>query len=309
MLLATFLNPILPIFMAMVAGYCMRRLKYFDVANAQGINRFVFYMAVPALLFNLIAKAPFSEINWPTVSAYIASELFVYLGVALVMYRLFKLTLGESLLLGMAAGFVNHLLFVLPIAKTLYGADAVIPIVSIVFVDTIIFCGTVLAIEFIQMRNQEPRKTQSILTVLLMILKNPLVIATTLGLIAASIPNSIPQGIFTYAGFVGAAAAPASLFALGVILAGQSVQPIGLIVGLTVFVKLIIHPILFMTFAAYSAMNPVWQNMVLLVAAGPCGAMPFVIAMQYGIESSRIAKAVMISTILSLLSLSYLTAS
>jgi malonate transporter and related proteins len=308
MLLATFLNPILPIFMAMVAGYFMRKLKYFDVANAQGINRFVFYMAVPALLFNLIAKVPFAEISWPTVSAYLGSELLVYISVAFVMYRIFKLSLGESILLGMASGFVNHLLFVLPIAKTLYGVESVTPIVSIVFVDTIIFCCTVLTIEYIQIRQQKPLKPQSLFAVMLMILKNPLVIASSLGLIAASMPSIIPAGIFTYAGFVGAAAAPASLFALGVILAGQSLQPISWIVGLTVFAKLILHPLLFTAFATYSAISPDWQKMVLLVAAGPCGAMPFVIAMQYGIESSKIAKAVMISTVLSLLSLSYLTA-
>jgi malonate transporter and related proteins len=36
--------------------------------------------------------------------------------------------------------------------------------------------------------------------------------------------------------------------------------------------------------------------------------MPFVIALQYGVNPSAIAKAVLISTLLSLLSLSYLTA-
>ena len=40
----------------------------------------------------------------------------------------------------------------------------------------------------------------------------------------------------------------------------------------------------------------------ILVAAGPCGAMPFVIAVQYGIELERIAKAVLLSTVLSVIS-------
>jgi malonate transporter len=56
-------------------------------------------------------------------------------------------------------------------------------------------------------------------------------------------------------------------------------------------------------------MQPDWQTMAFLVAAGPCGAMPFVIALQYNIKPTVIAKAVLISTTLSLLSLSLLTAS
>ena len=49
------------------------------------------------------------------------------------------------------------------------------------------------------------------------------------------------------------------------------------------------------------------MSLVLLVAAGPCGAMPFVIALQYGVRTEVIAKAILVSTILSLVSLSILT--
>jgi hypothetical protein len=55
-------------------------------------------------------------------------------------------------------------------------------------------------------------------------------------------------------------------------------------------------------------MKPDWETLAFLVAAGPGGAMPFVIALQYKITPEVIAKAVLISTVLSLLSLSVLTA-
>ena len=38
--------------------------------------------------------------------------------------RIFRLPAAESVLVGMAAAFVNHLMFVLPIARGLYGLDA-----------------------------------------------------------------------------------------------------------------------------------------------------------------------------------------
>jgi hypothetical protein len=48
------------------------------------------------------------------------------------------------------------------------------------------------------------------------------------------------------------------------------------------------------------------RAITLLVAAGPCGAMPYVIATQYGIRTVTIAKTILISTLVSLLSLSVL---
>jgi hypothetical protein len=41
-ILSSLQDPILPIFMALLAGFFMRRVKFFDALGAQGINRFVF---------------------------------------------------------------------------------------------------------------------------------------------------------------------------------------------------------------------------------------------------------------------------
>ena len=62
------------------------------------------------------------------------------------------------------------------------------------------------------------------------------------------------------------------------------------------------------TFSGIISTSSSWDHLVLLVAAGPCGAMPFVIALQYGVRTEVIAKAILVSTILSLVSLSILTA-
>jgi malonate transporter and related proteins len=64
---------------------------------------------------------------------------------------------------------------------------------------------------------------------------------------------------------------------------------------------------------AWSGMNVIDGGMdgsaraiTLLVAAGRCGAMPYVIATQYGIRTVTIATTILISTLLSLVSLSVL---
>lgn len=307
--LSSLQDPILPIFMVMLIGFVMRRVGFFEVSSAQGINRFVFYIALPALMFELVRSIPLRTFDWTTVNLYLLSEFVVYGGVAWISYRWLKRPLGEALLLGMAAGFVNHVMFVLPIGKSLYGIQATEPIAAIVFVDIVVFCLSILMMDFIKAHESKQPGAFKIQKVGLMLIKNPMVVASVLGLIASSGSSYIPTGVFTYTQFVSVAAPPAALFALGVILGNQPLRPVGAATWFVVVTKIVVHPAMFFGLASLVALTPDWQTMAFLVAAGPCGAMPFVIALQYGVKSDSIAKAVLISTVFSLISLSVLTAS
>lgn len=307
-LLSNLADPILPIFMAMLLGYGMRLTGFFEVATAQAINRFVFYVAMPALIFKLVAGLSFGTADWPTVLTYLGTEAVVYIGVAVVAKLVFRRSAEEALLIGMAAGFVNHLMFVLPIAQGLHGDAAGRPIAALVFIDILVFCLSVLAMDLLKARSSQGNGAYGFAKVSVMLAKNPIVISTAVGLFAAFNRDMVPSGVFTYANFAAGAAAPAALFALGVILADQPLRPLGGLTWFTVGVKLLVHPALFALASGVVVMQPTWQQLGFLVAAGPCGAMPFVIALQYGIKPTTIAKAVLVSTVLSLLSLSYLTA-
>ena len=71
--------------------------------------------------------------------------------------------------------------------------------------------------------------------------------------------------------------------------------------------KIIVHPLLaWFLFAGYVDIDPLWRNPALLVAAGPCGAMPFVLAMQYRVRAESIGLAIIYSTVASLFTLSLL---
>ena len=164
------------------------------------------------------------------------------------------------------------------------------------------FCGTVLAVDLMKTENPSPLKVAGLLV------KNPFLIAATLGILAWAAGPVIPQGVFTYAMFAGGAAAPAALFALGIILASNPVRPVGMATWSVVAAKIVLHPVLVFALAGLAALSPGWGDITLLVAAGPCGAMPFVIALHYGIRTETIAKTVLVSTLFSLLTLSALTA-
>lgn len=302
-MLTTLANPILPVFAILALGYVLHRSGLFDVPIAQAINSFVFFVATPALVFSIISRAPIAQFDVRALGLYFGAQVFVYVGTALFMHRVLHREKGEALLLGMTATFVNHVFFVLPIAERVYGTTAAQPIAGIILVDVgFWFCGTVLAVDLMQAKNPSPLKVAGLLV------KNPFLIAAILGVLAWAAGPMMPQGVFTYATFAGGAAAPAALFALGIILASNPVRPIGMATWSVVAAKIVLHPVLVFALAGLATLSPGWGDITLLVAAGPCGAMPFVIALHYGIRTETIAKAVLVSTLFSLLTLSVLTA-
>jgi malonate transporter and related proteins len=77
-ILETFLNPIFAIFSIMFVRIVLARFSLFDVYAAEAINRFVFYAAMPALIFNLVGEAEFSVIGWNIPFLYFLSELTIF---------------------------------------------------------------------------------------------------------------------------------------------------------------------------------------------------------------------------------------
>lgn len=304
-------NPILPIFAIAGVGYVFGRMKIFDTAMALTINRFVVMVALPALLFSFLASVPFHEFDFAFVTIYFVASIILYaLGFCIMRYG-FRLGPRESLLLGMACCFTNHVFFVLYIATILYGDAAKIPLLAIITFDAfLIFGATFLYMDIVVSGARSPLSAAKVF------FKNPMIVALILGLGVGFFALPVHAGIMTYATFAGGAAAPASMFALGVVLSGVALDFRDGPAWTTVALKLVFHPLLvFLGFAllfpAALAVWPadsfgggdIWLKALVLTAAGPCGAMPFVIALQHGVNTTRIVRAIIFSTVLSLFTL------
>lgn len=294
----TFLNPILPVFAIMLVGMVCAWRGLFDDAGARAINRFVFYAAVPALLFSLLSNATLGRVDWRLLALYFISELVLFgIGAGVARFG-FGRDRAESLLLGMAACFVNHVFFVLPIARFVYGESAVVPITAIIVVDTtLIFAGTIMALEFVTHRGGGGWKLVNLF------FRNPVLVSIMLGLLVNTLDCGVPAGIKTFTSFVGAAAAPAALFSLGVILAGTGGLQFDRVAATLTSLKVLLHPLVASLLFGLVAFDPLWQDSALLVAAGPCGSMPFVLALQYNIPATSIGRAIIYSTFASLFTL------
>ncbi len=102
-----------------------------------------------------------------------------------------------------------------------------------------------------------------------------------------------------------ASAPPAAMFSLGIIMAETRIGQVDSGALLVTAMKIIIHPLIIWLFFPWVAnLDVTWSKTVLLTSAGPCGVMPFVLALQYKVKADSIGLAIVYSTVASLFTLS-----
>ncbi len=305
-MLDVFLNAIAPIFSVVFIGYAMRKAALFDAPAASMVNRFVFFVALPVLLFRLIATTPIDAVDWRALGVFLGMEAVVYaLGFALARLVL-RRSVVESLLLGVTAALANHVFLVLPIGHILFGDAVGDAITAIILMDSVILFGvSVVLVDLASSGSASPAK------VLASLVTNPPLIGIALALVVSGFALTLHPGLLRFTEFLGAAAAPAALFALGVILADRPAFEEVAAPAAVSAIKLAAAPAL--AYFAFQAFAPDTARPVeiasLLVAAGPCGAMGFVIGMRFGAPVATVSRAVLMSTALAAGTLTLLAAS
>jgi len=119
----------------------------------------------------------------------------------------------------------------------------------------------------------------------------------------------VPRPIAIYCDLMGASAGPCALFAIGLFLATQSMKANLLEVGWISALKLVVQPALaWFLIQTLFPLDPFWAGSAIILAGLPTGALTFVVASQYRIYVERTSAAILMSTIASVVTLSFLLA-
>ncbi|WP_226782357.1 AEC family transporter [Oceaniglobus trochenteri] len=290
---------ILPVFAMLALGFVMGRSGKASPGEARAINRIAFLVLQPPLIFLLITGLDLGTFDFGAIALY---GLCQALGFAL-SYWVARAVFGrahlEAWLLAMTVIFINTLLYIWPISLLIYGPEAALPVTAVVAWDsTFTFSFFIISMEIMAGNRASGGALRRVSG-------NPIILAILIALAINLSGLSLPQPVLTAAEFAGAGAAPLTLFALGVILSGHPVRPTPVILAFSAL-KLVAFPALI--WAALVVVSPgnTWQDLVVLTAAGPSGAMAFALAMLYGVRTDSIAPVIIWTSLLSLFSLAYL---
>ena len=233
-----------PVFALVLTGYLAGQFGILGAQSAAALNRFVYYFALPPVLFVFTARAPIAEIlNWPFIAAFLGGTALTLI-VALAGGRfLFGHDTPRLAMHGLTAVFANTAYMGIPLFLTAFGPNGALPaIVGTLVANTVLIGGAIAAMETV--RAKGPSLFDILREVTGTLVRNPLLVAPLLGISASLLTLPIPKPVGNYLDLLAAAAGPAALFALGLSLVGRRLTAgIGEVSWL-VILKLGLQPVL-----------------------------------------------------------------
>ncbi|MGI9449414.1 MAG: AEC family transporter [Geminicoccaceae bacterium] len=305
------LHSVIPLFSVIFIGFFAGKARLMDQHGLRTLVSFVFNIAMPALLFRMMATTDIRAIgDWPIIGAYLLAQAPIFIAGMLIGRRLFHQSLAEMTIQGFGSSFSNGVVIALPLALSLFGDRGGVPALLIIMLDILLFSVVTLLLEMAtldQRGRSGHRQLKVMRDIAVSVLSHPLILASVLGIIWGASGAALPNVVDKTLAFTGQAGPPAGLFALGASLSLRKAEgrfwPVSTMVGL----KLALHPILAWVVVTHLFdFDPIYVSVAILFAACPVGANTYVFAEQYesGIETS--ATAVLVSTGLAMLTISAL---
>jgi malonate transporter len=304
-MLAT-LTIVLPVFALIFAGWLARRIGVLGEAATAELNRFVVYLSLPVLLFDIVAHADWAVVWHPGfVLTYGLSAMAVF-AAALVAARLRRAPLADAAIDGLNVGYGNTGYMGFPLALLAFGPAAMAPtLLATILTISVVFAGAIVLIEIALQTEARPGRLA--LQVGGSLIRNPLVVAPALGFLVPVFGLAIPAPVDSFLKLMGGAASPCALVALGLFLAsgGKTARPPAGPVALLVGLKLIAHPLIAWVLATLVfRLPPTLVHTAVLMAALPTGTGPFMLAEKYERDARITAAVILISTVISVLTIS-----
>ncbi len=301
------IDVVFPVFAIIAVGFLAGRTKVLGPDSAAALNRFVYYFALPPVLFVFPARQPIADVlNWPFIAAFLGGALLAFL-LLLALNRLWLRRGSDDMaLFGLNSVYPNTSYMGVPLFLTAFGPDGAMPaIIATVFGITLMVGGAIAALE--ATRAEGPTTAKVIGQVAATLSRNPLLIASALGIAASFAQLPIPAPIGNYLDLMASAAGPAALFALGLSLYGRRLRGDVAPLSCLLVLKLIAQPALTYVLAFHVfEMTPFWASGAVLLSALPVGAVAFVVAQKYDRQVGVTSSAMVLSTLLSVPTLSVL---
>jgi malonate transporter len=298
------LNLALPYFGLIFIGFACGKSKQLPESGLAWMNFFLLYVSLPALLFGIMSRTPFAELNNPPFLIATTLGTATVFTLAMAVGRLLgRLSFRESALAGLGGAYGNIGYMGPGLAFAVVGAKAAAPTALIFCCDSIFLFSIVPLLVELSDRDH-PSLAHALGVVARQIVLNPLIVSACAGALAAALHLEFPVAVMNTLAFLQNAAAPVALFALGVTVALRPFRRMPWEVPAIIAVKLLVHPALvFALMLLLGPFTPEWAVTAVLMASLPPALNVFVIARQFDSWIEPASVAVLIGTFASVVTL------
>jgi predicted permease len=286
-----------PLFALVLIGYLLSRWGRWSSEVSAALSKFVFAVALPALLFRLMSGlAALPPVDPKLLLAYFGGCVLVFIlgrGVARFAFRLDGV--GQSVF-ALGGIFSNNVLLGVPLARSALG-EAAMPAVALVLVFNTLLLWTLVTMSVEWARHGE-LSLKGFRTTARSVLTNPIVASIMAGSIFGLAGGRIPALIDEPLRLLGDAATPLALFVLGMGLSEYGVRQ-GWREGIAITVlKLAVQPLVVWLLARLLQLSPVETQAVVLLASLAVGVNVYLMSREFRSMEGAVATSMVLSTVL-----------
>lgn len=297
---------VLPVFALIATGWLARKLDILGPHATAELNRYVVYLAFPALLFDAMAHATVQDVWRPGFAAAYCGSGAVVFAVTVWLGARQAHPLADATIDGLNAGYGNTGYVGFPLALAAFGPTASAPAtITMIFNGCILFSVALALMEFALQTERSGWRIAR--TLGLSLLRNPLLTAPVAGLALALAGVHVPAPVEAFLKLLGGTTACCALVALGLFI-GAARAPAASAGGsraVLLALKLLGQPaVAWLLAGPVLGLQPMFAHLAVLMAATPTGTGSFMLAELYSRDAAVTSDVVLLSTVGSILTLS-----
>lgn len=305
-----------PFFALVLCGYVAARREMLPLVAIPGLNSFVLYFALPAMLYRYSAQTPIAQLLDSTLLGVYLLVAAIMIALAVLLTRRGGMNWNDAALGALVATFPNVGFMGVPMLVAILGEVAAGPIIVILAADMVVTSSVCIALSRLDGDAQTAalspaaRLRAALGKALRSVLGNPMAWSMVLGGLASAVALKLPAPLEKTIALLGNAASPVALFTIGAVLAranmvagqGKHVQAGWNGVGLVTGFKLLLHPLL--AFAAGKGaqiaglpLSNAVVTVMTLAASLPSASNVSMLAERLGADTGRIARIILATTV------------
>lgn len=298
------LTIIAPLFLIIFTSALLQKFKNIGDEWSKVLNEFALKIGLPVLIFSSLSKTSFSfTTEAPLI---IANSVFLIISfiLAVVVGKILRLKRQMFLTLFICFTFGNIAYLGIPVLISVSGEE-ILPTVSLIIAIYLFWLFTI-GIGYLDY-SIDKNKGDVAKNMLMNFTKNPLLLAVIFGLIIGSFEITIPSVILKSLDMISASVTPTVLIVIGLFIGNSKVGKLSewLPVLLFSIFTLAIFPAIFYFGVRFSGFMPSQFASSIIEAAMPLAITPFALADKYNLNKTFIARSIVLSTILSVVTLPF----
>lgn len=293
---------IIPVLILIGLGYVLVVRELLQPSEVEGISKFVFMLALPALLFDNLANSELPHaISWLFFVAFYAVSYFTFAVAVFAGRKWFGMKSSDRAIFGLGSTYSNLVLIGLPIVSAALGEAAVVPLLALFSVQNLLL----LPVTDIVASQGEGEATllQRIGRSIKSVATNSITLSLLLGFIFNVSQVHLPYVIAEPIHVVGLAALPCALLVIGASFPKYQVIHPAPEVWLSVFLKLFIQPLFVGILLFYVfPIEPLWATVAVMAAGMPTAINTFVISEKMHAGQRLASASIWLTTLLTVVS-------